>query len=437
MEPEQLRVRSLGECRFPSPLGLDKTSLGPRQFLSDTARVRFHIEFDENDGGGDGRDVAFEKAGPREKIFFYPPHTTAAVVTCGGLCPGLNNVIRSVYRALTRNYGVQEVLGIRNGYLGLNPEKGPQPISLSHEVVEDIHDIGGTILGSSRGPQDTKVMVEFMARSGIDMLFCLGGDGTQRGAHAIAEEAERLGVQLSVIGIPKTIDNDICFVNQSFGFSTALEKAAAVIKAAHAEARGAINGIGLVKLMGRDAGFIAAGATLVSQEVNFTLIPEVPFPLEGSRGLLDVLEKRLKKRHHAVIVVAEGAGQHLFQEHEQRRDASGNVLHEDIGRYLEQRIKQHLSERGAPFALKYLDPSYFIRGVPANSRDCILTDHMARHAVHAAMCGKTDLIIGHEHNQFIHVPISTAVAKKKELNIDGETWATVLRATGQPAWRAE
>lgn len=375
-----------------------------------------------------------EEAGPRERLFFNPSETTAAVVTCGGLSPGLNNVIRSLFYELSENYGVPKVMGIRNGFRGLNPQMNLRPILLNREFVDPIDKLGGTILGSSRGPQDARVMADFLESQAIDILFCLGGDGTQRGAHALHQELRRRNAKIGIVGIPKTIDNDISFVHQSFGFATALDKAHEVIRAAHVEARDAVNGIGLVKLMGRHAGFIAAGASVVSQEVNFTLVPEIPFPLEEKGGFLDSLEERVRRRGHAVVVVAEGAGQHLLQGTKGERDASGNLLHEDIGVFLRDRIKRHFAERDFEMTLKYLDPSYFIRSVPANGFDRFVCDQMARNAVHAGMAGKTGVMIGVEHGHYIHVPIPAVVGQTKSLDVGGELWRGVLQVTRQPRW---
>ena len=237
-----------------------------------------------------------------------------------------------------------------------------------------------------------------------------------------------------MVGVPKTIDNDLPFVWRSFGYGTALEKAREAINCAHTEARDAPNGIGLVKLMGRNAGFIAAGAALASQEANFVLIPEVGFPLEGPGGFLDALRKRIEARRHAVVVVAEGAGQHLFACESGECDASGNHKLHDIGILLRDKISQYFKDAGVPVNIKYIDPSYIIRSVPANSDDSLLCDAMARHAVHAAMAGKTDMLIGVEHGQFLHVPICTAVAQKKRLSPDNEFWLRVIESTGQPSW---
>ena len=325
-----LLVTSLGDCPYSSPLHFDSSSHPQaRQFCSDSDRIRFDLSLSAS--ADDGEPLSLEEAGPRGQIFFDPARTTAAIVTCGGLSPGLNNVIRSVFYEFTENYQVHQVLGIRNGYLGLNPESGLAPIALTKEFVEPIDKLGGTVLGSSRGPQEPAVMADYLQSAGIDILLCVGGDGTLRGAYALDNELRRRGAKVAVIGIPKTIDNDVPFVRLSFGYATALEKAAEVIRGAHVEARDAVHGIALVKLMGRHAGFIAAGASVVSQEVDFTLVPEIPFPLEGEHGFLCALDRRIRDRGHVVVVVAEGAGQHLFAESEQRRDASQNVLHQDIG----------------------------------------------------------------------------------------------------------
>lgn len=433
IQQQDLAVTSLGECQVPSPLAFDPPSSGRRShFVRGSERIRFDLEFRTEPAETD--QLSFEKAGPRERIFFDPAAASAAIVTCGGLSPGLNNVIRSVFHELSDNYGVKRVLGIRNGYLGLNPASGLKPIVLDRDRVEGIDKLGGTVLGSSRGHQDPVVMADFLAASNIDILFCLGGDGTQRGAQRLHEELSRRSLPIAIVGIPKTIDNDIPYVRQSFGYATALEKAAEVIRSAHIEARGAINGIGLVKLMGRDAGFIAAGASVVSQEVNFTLIPEIPFPLEGETGFLATLERRMRQRAHAVIVVAEGAGQHLLESASVRRDASGNVLHQDIGVYLRDRIRAYFADRDFRVELKYLDPSYYIRSIPANGIDRFLSDQMGRHAVHAGMAGKTALLIGFEHGEFLNLPIPLVVREKKSIDVASNLWRAVLQVTGQPHW---
>lgn len=432
--PDDFEVASLGTCRYDTPLDFESPNY-PQEahFINDADRVRMHVRLNDEVRNPAG-NLSLQEAGPRQRIFFDPPKTTAALVTCGGLSPGLNNVIRSVFDELFFNYGVPSVWGIRNGYFGLNPESGLEPIRLSREFVDPIDKLGGTVLGSSRGPQSPAVMADFLQSRGVDILFCIGGDGTQRGAFALDQELRNRKVPIGIIGIPKTIDNDIPFVSQSFGYATALEKAAEVIQGAHVEARDAINGIGLVKVMGRHSGSIAAGASLVSQEVDFTLVPEIPFPMDGSGGFLAALKRRLQERGHAVVVVAEGAGGHLLESSEERSDASGNRLHGDIGRCLQQRITSYFDEHDIRVALKYLDPSYFVRSVPANMFDRVLCNQMGRLAVHAAMAGKTGMMIGSQHGCFVHVPIPAVVSQAKTIDVRGDLWRAVLESTNQPRW---
>jgi 6-phosphofructokinase 1 len=403
---------------------------GVVNYVPDDACMPVTVELSSDVPGNKG--VFFEKAGPRENIYFDPAETSAAIVTCGGLCPGLNNVIRSLVLQLHHIYGVKDILGIRFGYGGLDPDSGLEPISLTPEFVEDIHKDGGTVLGSSRGPVDLDKAVGFLKDKGVNILFCIGGDGTQRGAQALSEEARRQGCPLSVIGIPKTIDNDIQYVSQTFGYYTAIDQARAVIDCAHNEARSARGGIAVVKLMGRDAGFIAAGATVASQDVNLTLVPELDFELEGPGGLFDLLEKRITGRGHAVLVVAEGAGQHLLPKDESNRDASGNVLLSDIGVFLVDKIKAYFKDREVSATVKYIDPSYILRSIPANCEDALLCDQMARNAAHAGMAGKTEMLIGYRYDVFIHVPIPLVTSQKKHMSPESDLWRGVLSATGQP-----
>jgi 6-phosphofructokinase 1 len=414
-----MRSGSLGEPRFRSPIS---------RTIGDELRIHEQIVVDpQNPGQGQ----SFEVAGPRARLYFRPKDTCAAIVTCGGLCPGLNNVIRSLQLELCHAYGVPKILGFKGGYQGLTAGKNRQPILLTTDFVNDIHKEGGTVLGTSRGPVDVGAAVDSLIRRKVDILFTIGGDGTQRGGNALFKEASRRGHPLAVVGIPKTVDNDVAFVTRSFGYLTAVQEAARVLDRAHTEARSVENGIALVKVMGRHAGFIAAGATVASQDVNFTLIPEVPFALEGRNGLLSALKTRVLNRAHAVVVVAEGAGQHLLEKLPSERDASGNVKFNDIGLFLRERIESYFKREKIPMVMRYFDPSYFIRSSPANAEDSILCDMFARHAVHAAMAGKTGVVIGYLHDRFIHVPIDLLVSRKKSMEPDGHAWSAVLASTRQ------
>jgi len=371
-----------------------------------------------------------EAAGPREKLFFDPSPLACGIVTCGGLCPGLNDVIRSIVLSLYHHYGVTKVYGFRFGYEGLVRRHGHEPLKLTPDAISRIHEIGGTVLGSSRGPQDPAEMARTLGDMKIGILFAIGGDGTLRGAQKIAEEAARQGIVLSIIGIPKTIDNDISFVQKTFGFETAVAEARRAIYSANTEAEAARNGIGLVKLMGRDSGFIAAYSVLVDSQANFCLIPEVPFTLEK---FLAELKRRLERRSHAVIVVAEGAGQDLVEKTAER-DPSGNVTYGDIGVFLRDAIKVYFKGAAIESSIKYIDPSYTIRSVPTNPHDsafCLLLGHSA---VHAGMSGRTNMVVSFWNHQFTHVPISLATSRRKKIDPEGVLWNSVLASTGQP-WK--
>jgi 6-phosphofructokinase 1 len=415
-----MNIPSLGEPVFPSPVA---------RSINEDIRVPEHILQDPKMPEAYG--LLFELAGPRSKIYFDPKNTRAGIVTCGGLCPGLNDVIRSVFLALHYTYGVKEVLGFRGGYIGLDPVQGRKPIVLTPEFVDSIHREGGTCLGTSRGPVDISLAVDNLINLGVNILFTVGGDGTQRGGTALFQEAQKRGHPLSVVGIPKTIDNDVSFVTRTFGYLTAVQEAAKVLDNAHTEARSVENGISVVKLMGRHAGFIAAGATVANQDVNFTLVPEVPFRLDGPKGFLAALRDRILIRSHALVVVAEGAGQDLLEQTEIQRDASGNIIIKDIGLFMRDRIEEYFKAEKIPIVMRYIDPSYLVRSSPANAEDSILCDQFARNAVHAAMAGKTGLVIGYLHDRFIHVPIELLTSRKKSLDPDGFQWNAVLAATGQ------
>ena len=436
MKHEDLIVPTLGKASVSSPLrNASFASVPGYKFITDNERIVYDVSlnnFEKCLKSGE-TPVSFEKAGPRESIYFEPAKTKVAIVTCGGLCPGLNNVMRSLVNELYYRYGVSSILGIKYGYEGLIPEYNHPVVEIKPSMVNYIHLIGGTLLGSSRGNQDVGRMVDTLERMNINVLFCIGGDGTLRGAHAIAEEIKKRNLKIGVAGIPKTIDNDIDLIHKSFGFETAFSEANDIVRNAHNEATGAYNGIALVKVMGRDAGFIAANAALSIQEVNFVLIPEISFDLDGPLGFIAVLKKRLEARHHAVILVAEGAGQEFFENSSKNKDASGNVLHKDIGVFLKDKISEEFRKSGFPFSMKYIDPSYIIRSVPANANDSKFCSLLAQNAVHAALSGKTDFVVGYWNDQFTLLPIPVAVAKRKKIDVEGELWWNVLEATGQPA----
>jgi len=421
-------VQSLGECSIPSPVSVS-------YFTSNEKKILFNIYLNQYDSlkSNDGRPLSVEVAGPREKIFFDPSKTKAAIVTCGGLCPGINDVIRSLVMELYHRYGVKNILGIRYGFQGLIPKYGHAFMELTPEIVKDIHTLGGSIIGSSRGRQDIGEIANAIKRMNIDLLFCIGGDGTMRATEYITEEINRRCQNISVIGIPKTIDNDLNLIQKTFGFDTAISESVKAIQCAHVEAKGAPNGIGLVKIMGRQSGHIAAGAALAQSDVNIVLIPEVPFDLEGEKGFLRILEKRLSVSSHCVILVAEGAGQEHLRQMGQviETDASGNPRLLDIGLFLKARIEDYFLSKNIEINLKYIDPSYTIRSVPANASDSIYCGALGQYAVHAGMAGKTGMLVGLMKDEYVHLPLRM-VASGTKLDPGGNVWMRVLETTGQP-----
>lgn len=422
---EEVEITKLGEAKIKSPLSIvDDITMNQRIFFHPYPGME-----------QDDPPVAFEISQPYRYIYFDPSKVTASIVTCGGLCPGLNNVIRSIVMSLYYGYGVRSIFGIRYGLQGFISEYNHPMIKLTPEVVSDIHERGGTMLGSSRGAQSIEAIVDTLERQNMNMLFIIGGDGTLRAAQKIETEIAKRNLKISVVAIPKTIDNDISFVSKSFGFETAVDSATKAIQCAHTESVSYPNGIGLVKLMGRYSGFIAATAAASQRDVNFVLIPEVDFDLEGANGFLEVLKKRLLARSHAVIVVAEGAGQKFFDNEEKTTDMSGNIRLKDIGNYLKDRVVEYFTSQNMEVNLKYIDPSYIIRSVPANTSDGLFSATLGQNAVHAAMSGRTGLVVSIWHGVYCHLPIRLAISQKKVLHPSSRLWINVIESTGQPSFK--
>ncbi|MGD0972082.1 MAG: ATP-dependent 6-phosphofructokinase [Desulfobaccales bacterium] len=436
--PIEVQIPVIGESRVNSPISRAPmcTRDGryvPKTFIQDADKILIDDTFDYLRSLGPGEEPqAFEMAGPRERIYFDPSKVHCAIATCGGLCPGTNDVIRAIVLELHFLYGVRHVYGVRYGLRGFIPHYGHELLELNPEAVANIHIFGGTILGTSRGPQDTGEIVDALERIDLRILFLIGGDGTLRAGYDIYQEITRRELRISVIVIPKTIDNDIPLVSRSFGFDTAVEQATSSILAAHTEAVGSPNGIGLVKLMGRYSGFIAAHATLALREVNFVLIPEADFDIDGEYGLLVELERRLLERQHALILVGEGAGQKFFQEQDLIRDPSGNIKPGDIGLFLQERIQEYFLQKKMEVNLKYIDPSYMIRSMPANYNDRIYCGFLGQNAVHAGMAGKTGMLVSRWHGHYVHIPIQAAAGGRQEMELNSPLWRSVVESTGQP-----
>jgi 6-phosphofructokinase 1 len=426
-------IPTLGPLKIPSPIKRGEKGELRRSFVNDTDKVVMDVDLNHiNEMIQAGQNLpAFEMAGPREKLYFDPSKLRCGLVTCGGLCPGLNDIIRAIVLELFYGYGVQNIYGFKYGLQGFIPKFMHDIMDLKPETVANIHEMGGSILGSSRGPQPIEEIVDSIERMNIGVLFMIGGDGTLMAATKIADAITERGLKISVVGIPKTIDNDIYLVSRSFGFDTAVDVSTQAIRSAHNESAAYPNGIGLIKLMGRYSGFIAATATLAQQDVNFVLIPEVDFDLEGPNGFLAALEKRLKQRGHAVIVVAEGAGQKFFENITTERDESGNIRLKDIGLFLKDIITSYFHAKDIDVSLKYIDPSYMIRSLPANANDNVFCSFLGRDAVHAGLAGKTKLLVGRWNNHFVHIPMSASAGKRKKIDPREKLWLGVLGATGQ------
>ncbi len=428
-------VRTLGPARITSPM---EPLLDARRTSEHYVAEDDRVLLDDTVAGVAARGVpaarlpGMEPCGPRRKVFFDPSKTRVAIVTCGGLCPGLNDVIAGLVRSLTYHYRVRRVVGIRNGYQGFCASYGYDVVELTPERVRDIATDGGTVLGTSRGPQDPEEIVDCLERLHVNVLFVVGGDGSMRGAMEVARVIGERNLLISVVGIPKTIDNDIPYIDQSFGFQTAFSLASDSIRAAQVEAKSTANGIGLVKLMGRHSGFIACYAALARSGADVVLIPEVPFALDGENGLLAHLRRRVEERGHAVVVAAEGAGQDLIGGPDEGSDASGNARFQDIGPYLRRRIGDHFSDAGVETSIRYIDPSYAIRSVPANPYDSVYCVRLSQAAVHAAMSGRTEMVVGRYRRRFVNIPMRMAVSRRNQVDPQGDLWMAVLESTGQP-----
>ncbi|CAL5226255.1 g9100 [Coccomyxa viridis] len=367
------------------------------------------------------------RAGSRKSVFFDSKETTAAIVTCGGLCPGLNDVIQGLVLKLA-DYGVPEgnILGIRYGFRGFY--EGHQPVVLTKKSVDDIQLQGGTILGTSRGGADMRRIAESIGSRRIDMVFVVGGNGGNAGANAIYRECFAINVICSVIALPKSIDNDLLLVERCFGFDTAVEQSQHALMAAKVESSSAYQGIGLVKLMGRQSGFVAMEASMASGLVDICLIPEVPFVLRGDSGLLSYVQHLLDVQGHAVICVAEGAGQDLLAEGEQDVDLSGNPILQDIGSWLRNQLVSTFVDAD----LKYIAPSYMIRSTTTTATDRVYCKVLAHNAVHAAFAGFTGITVGLVNTHHVYLPIPVVIQSPRQVDPRGEMWHQLLDSNCQP-----
>mmetsp|Transcript_34610 Transcript_34610/g.76908 ORF Transcript_34610/g.76908 Transcript_34610/m.76908 type:complete len:538 (-) Transcript_34610:484-2097(-) len=367
------------------------------------------------------------RAGARKTIYFDPSQVTAAIVTCGGLCPGLNDVVAGIVNKLT-DYGVPEgkILGIKYGFRGFY-DSAIKPVVLTKKTVDGIQLQGGTILGTSRGGANMREIVKRIDMWGIDMLFVVGGNGGNAGANAINAMCQQHEVNCCVVGVPKSIDNDILLIDKCFGFDTAVEEAQRALLAAKTEASSARKGIGLVKLMGRQSGFIAMQASMASGVVDVCLIPEMQFNVEK---LCRYIEQVFERKGHAVVCVAEGAGQDILHlDGNMGTDASGNPILEDIGAFLKNEIKKYFK---GDADIKYIDPTYMIRAIPTTSNDRVYCKVLGQGAVHAAFAGYTDCTVGMINTHYVYLPIPVVIQAPRKVDPRGKAWNRLRASIGQP-----
>lgn len=450
IKPETFLIESLtpafGQANIPSPL---KGSFQTENFIDDGKdKILVDISLEglmrasrPDNGKILFQPPTFELAGPREKIFWNPENLKVAIVTCGGLAPGLNNVIQNLVTFLFERYRVKNIYGVPYGYQGFTHDPLTKRFAfgwrrLDPLSVQNIDFEGGSVLGTGRGHSNPVAIVDALMLRDINILFTIGGDGTLAGANAIHEEIKRRKVPIALIGIPKTIDNDVLWVSKTFGFESAVGKAVEALRCAQTEARSAFHGIGLVKLMGRNCGALTATAAVAMNDIDFVLVPEVPIVLEGQNGLLNAIVRKVLEKGYITIAVAEGAGQDLFPPSDIQKDLSGNIKLKDIGKFLQQKITEEFKNRNIETTLKYIDPSYMLRSQTTSADDSVFCAKLGQNAVHAAMAGKTGCLIGYAYERFTHVPLTAITLEKKQLDINEPLWLSVLAATGQPAqWR--
>ena len=414
-------IPTLGKCDIPSPLP------GASAF-AENPNIVLNIDELLTGGMSGPQPLSFEMAGPRRNLYFDPRNTRCAIVTCGGLCPGINDVIRAIVMTASQVYNIPSVLGVRFGFQGFlnasDEELGV--VELTPDRVCHIHEFGGSILGSTYGygGQTPKDIVNALERLNVNVLFAIGGDGTMHNALELQQEVARRGRKLSIIGFPRTIDNDIAFIPQSFGFETAVSKATEAIRCAYTEASSLPNGIGIVKIMGRQSGFIAANAALTFRNVNFVLVPEVPFSITGEKGIVPAVEQVLRQHGEAVIVVAEGVGPNVV-DGPYPQDYGDGVVNA-----IRSAIKKHMAAKGIDCTIKYIDPSYMIRAVPAAANDRRYCGFLGQHGVHAAMAGKTGMAVAKMRDKFVHLPLDL-VTRRRRLSTSSDLWRSVLEMTGQ------
>ena len=390
---------------------------------------------------------AFLEAGPRRMLFHEPQSVRAVVVTSGGLAPGLNCVVHGIVTRHWNTYGVNAarrggIFGIYDGFVGLyNKPLDKTPASLRPEITEPWLDRGGSMLGARRFHEQelgelADQITANLALNDINILYVIGGDGSLKVAHEIAQRAKARNI--SVVGIPKTMDNDVLWVWQSFGFNTAVQKAAEVVNTMHAEAE-STRRVGLIELFGAESGFVAANATLASGHVDLVLVPEIFLALcpQQCEALLDRFIEylsqtvRSKERAHAIVVLAEGVGE-LFKQRQVKlggQPVSGKNFAGELRDFLQGGLKDPLGRVVDVFVNQ---PRHNIRAVPANAYDQIYCARLGALAVDNALAGYTDVMVSQWLTEYVLVPLELVALGKKSIPPGGMFWKQVVSSTGQP-----
>lgn len=321
------------------------------------------------------------------------------ILTGGGDCPGLNAVIRGIVESSPEEV---EVIGIMHGWQGLvDGDYTP----LTDDDVEGIHIIGGTILGTSRtNPFNTeeqrKKLEENIKKLELDAVIAIGGDDTL----TVAAKLASLGY--NVIGVPKTIDNDVSNTDYTFGYHTAVNVGADAIDRLHSTAK-SHNRIILVELMGRDAGWITLEAGLAAG-AHLILIPEYPMTLDE---ILKYVNKRMKEKNYMVIAVAEGFKPVELENiigDKSEIDAFGHIRLGGIAHYLSEIINDKTEYDTRSVVLGHL-----LRGGTPTAFDRILGTRYGVYAMELVLNKDFGRMVALRGNSIVSIPIDYAIATKK------------------------
>jgi 6-phosphofructokinase 1 len=329
------------------------------------------------------------------------------VLTGGGDCPGLNAVIRAVVRKAIDGYG-DEVVGFRDGWRG-PLEDLHEPLTI--ESTRGILPRGGTILGSSRTnvykrPDGPAIVREALSRHSLDGLIAIGGEDTLGAANRLHADG------VNVIGVPKTIDNDLGATDQTFGFDTALHVASEAIDRLHTTAE-SHNRILVVEVMGRNAGWIALHAG-VAGGADVILIPEIPFDIE--EVCQRITRRHARGRYFSIVVAAEGAtpaAGSAMTVTAGDTDEFGHPRLGGIGQQLEREIEARTGFETRTTVLGHIQ-----RGGTPTAFDRVLATRLGLAAIDAAHDGRWGTMTALHATRIELVPLAQAVAEVRTVPVE-------------------